>query len=526
MDEFGSPIAGGIRAVRRTVSSSVFNPVSRPAQEQQSDPVTNNLLTQNSITLNNVSQRLEDISKQIGSLNFSLAGIKENLAISDQLEKQRETAKQNREAILAEQGLREGKESALEKKIQSSLQKPLQGIAAKTQKSLFSLQNFFLILAGGWLTNVGIDLIQSIAEGNIEKIEKLKRIFTLGLVGLGATFTAFNIGIITTLRLLTGFAASVGRVAFGGFLRSTLGGVKRLFAAGVKAFRPLIPIIAALGGGILGKLLAILGIGAAGGVAAGQGGRIIKKKFGEDLGSRVMVDGAPRLIDEGRKIPKRGTGFFKVNPPKTLPPPKGVNRFLQSPFGKIKPPRGAGSIGIGGALFNVVFDLISGVPLDEALANLAGYAAGFALAAKVFAPILAFPFPGARPLYFLLTLGGGILGESAVNSVFNGIKGLFGFGKKDKETPELSVLTEDDLVLEGESFNVEPVQNDNLARAEIISNNPEDVPSIVNFPVQGVATGGQNNAPVDIASNELPSIYFDDSNTHALLATQLFGAPA
>ena len=138
MDEFGSPIAGGIRAVRRTVSSSVFNPVSRPAQEQQSDPVTNNLLTQNSITLNNVSQRLEDISKQIGSLNFSLAGIKENLAISDQLEKQRETAKQNREAILAEQGLREGKESALEKKIQSSLQKPLQGIAAK-HKNHFSL---------------------------------------------------------------------------------------------------------------------------------------------------------------------------------------------------------------------------------------------------------------------------------------------------------------------------------------------------------------------------------------------------
>ena len=525
MDEFGSPIAGGIRAVRRTVSSSVFNPVSRPAQEQQSDPVTNNLLTQNSITLNNVSQRLEDISKQIGSLNFSLAGIKENLAISDQLEKQRETAKQNREAILAEQGLREGKESALEKKIQSSLQKPLQGIAAKTQKSLFSLQNFFLILAGGWLTNVGIDLIQSIAEGNIEKIEKLKRIFTLGLVGLGATFTAFNIGIITTLRLLTGFAASVGRVAFGGFLRSTLGGVKRLFAAGVKAFRPLIPIIAALGAGALGKLLAILGIGTTVGATVVGGGRVIDKKFG-DLGTRVMVDGSPRLIDEGRKIPKRGTGFFKVNPPKTLPPPKGVNRFLQSPFGKIKPPRGAGSIGIGGALFNVVFDLISGVPLDEALANLAGYAAGFALAAKVFAPLLIAPFPGARPLYFLLTLGGGILGESAVNSVFNGIKGLFGFGKKDKETPELSVLTEDDIIVKDDVVNVEPIQNNNLARADIISNNPEDVPSIINFPVQGVATGGQNNAPVDIASNELPSIFFDDNNTAALFATATFGAPA
>ena len=546
MDEFGSPIAGGIRAVRRTVSSSVFNPISRPApaespnvnpvrtqpQAQQTDPVTNNLLTQNSITLNNVSQRLEDISKQIGSLNFSLAGIKENLAISDQLEKQRETAKQNREAILAEQGLREGKESALEKKIQSSLQKPLQGIAAKTQKSLFSLQNFFLILAGGWLTNVGIDLIQSIAEGNLEKIEKLKRIFTLGLVGLGATFTAFNIGIITTLRLLTGFASSVGRVAFGGFLRSTLGGVKRLFAAGIKGLRPLLPILTGIGATALANLLKILGIGAAaaGGVAVTEGGRVIAKKFGEDLGSRVSVDAGQRLIDEGgRNINKkmRGTGFLKIDPSKTLPPPKGINRVIQSPFGKIKPPRGAGTLGIGGALFNVISDLISGVPLDEALANLAGYAAGFALAAKVFSPMLIAPFPGARILYFLLTLGGGILGESAVNSVFNGIKGLFGLGKKDKaENPELSVLTEDDIILKDEPVNIEPVQNDNLARAEIISNNPEDIPSILNFPVQGVATGGQNNAPVDIASNELPSIFFDDNNTAALLATQLFGAPA
>ena len=100
-------------------------------------------------------------------------------------------------------------------------------------------------------------------------------------------------------------------------------------------------------------LIAILGIGAAGGVAVTQGGRVIDKKL-SDLGSRVTVDGSQRLLDEGRrKINKRGTGFLNINPSKTLPPPKGINRVLQSPFGKIKPPRGAGGIGIGGALFNV-----------------------------------------------------------------------------------------------------------------------------------------------------------------------------
>ena len=521
MDEFGSPIAGGIRAVRRTVSSSVFNPVSRPAQEQQSDPVTNNLLTQNSITLNNVSQRLEDISKQIGSLNFSLAGIKENLAISDQLEKQRETAKQNREAILAEQGLREGKESALEKKIQSSLQKPLQGIAAKTQKSLFSLQNFFFILAGGWLTNVGIDLLQAFAEGNLEKIKKLKTIFVAGLVGLGATFTAINIGIITTLRLVTKFASSVGRVAFGGFLRGTIGGVRRLFSTAIKSLKPFIPVLkvfalANIGRiiGFIGTLVSGLGLGKLLGFAADKvdpptGGPIELVREGDKL--KVVRKGATEVAEDiAQKGAKRGLG-----------------RIFQNPLGKVKPPRGAGGIGIGGALFNVIFDLISGVPLDEALSNLAGYAAGFALAAKVFAPLLIAPFPGARILYFILTLGGGIIGESAVSSVFKGIKGLFGLGGKDEKVSNKTVeLTEDNFVLVDEVQNIEPVQNDNIARADIISNNPDDIPNIINVPAQGAAMTAQNNTPVEVASNELPSIFFNDSNTYALFATSTYGAPA
>ena len=112
MDEFGSPIAGGIRAVRRSVSSSVFRPVQRPEPVQaQPDSITTNLLNQNSLTLTSISRQLQTVSQQVASLNFSLNGIKENLAISDRLERQREIAKQNRDRILAAQGLTEGKET-------------------------------------------------------------------------------------------------------------------------------------------------------------------------------------------------------------------------------------------------------------------------------------------------------------------------------------------------------------------------------------------------------------------------------
>ena len=90
MDEeqgLASPLAGGIRAVRRTVSSSVFGCRQAPVQAQP-DPQTTNLLQQNSLALNNVSAQLTNISQQVSGLNGSLAAIQENLAVSDTLERQ------------------------------------------------------------------------------------------------------------------------------------------------------------------------------------------------------------------------------------------------------------------------------------------------------------------------------------------------------------------------------------------------------------------------------------------------------
>ena len=97
MDEeqgLASPLAGGISAVRRTVSSSVFGGRQAPVQAQP-DSQTTNLLTQNSLALNNVSSQLTNISQQVSGLNGSLLAIKDNLGLSDQLERQREAAKQN-----------------------------------------------------------------------------------------------------------------------------------------------------------------------------------------------------------------------------------------------------------------------------------------------------------------------------------------------------------------------------------------------------------------------------------------------
>ena len=241
MDEFGSPLIGGIRAVRRNISSSFFG----APRQSQPDPVTTDLLQQQSLSLTSISQQLQSVSNQISTFDQNLQGVKENLAISDQLTRQREAARQNRERILAEQGLREGKESALENKIQQSLTQPLQRVGVKTQGVLGRLQNFFLILAGGWLTSTGIDLLQSLSEGNVDKINELKTKFIGGLAIIAGTLTAITLGIKNTLRILGLFVNNVARVAFGGLLKGSLNGVRLLLAGLVKG-------AAKLPGGVFG----------------------------------------------------------------------------------------------------------------------------------------------------------------------------------------------------------------------------------------------------------------------------------
>ena len=68
-------------------------------------------------------------------------------------------------------------------------------IARTTQGVLQRLVNFFLILAGGWLTNTVIDMISANADGNIELLNKLKGKLTTGLIVIGATLTAATIGL-------------------------------------------------------------------------------------------------------------------------------------------------------------------------------------------------------------------------------------------------------------------------------------------------------------------------------------------
>ena len=491
MDEFGSPLAGGIRAVRRNISSSFFG----APRQAQADPVTTDLLQQQSLSLTSISQQLQTVSGQISRFDASLQGVKENLAISDQLERQREAAKQNRERILAEQGLREGKESALENKIQAALTQPLQRVGVKTQGVLGRLQNFFLILAGGWLTTTGIDLLQSLSEGNVDKINELKTKFLGGLAIIAGTLTAMTLGIKNSLRILGLFVNNVARVAFGGLLKGSLNGVRLLLAGLVRGAAKLPTGI--FGGGGIGSFVRsivenviafrLLGAGGAGkknaaknasktilnrnakktNVNANKSG--IFKKISQPIQNQVVNPFKKQLANIGAKFKPMevyayggGVGGGKFQSPMTtmgastsgpvslgkkvglVGRAKGIvkNLFKKLP-GKNMLGKLLGAVGIkgglgtvlkrfGGPIGSFIFALAMGEGIGSALLGTAGFAAGAAIG-QVLIPI---PILGG--------LIGGLLGEMFLRKMFSFAKNFLGklFGKKDKDK-NVEVVSDD-----------------------------------------------------------------------------------
>ena len=233
-----SPIAGGIRGIRRSVSSSVFS--GRAVPPPQPDPQTTSLLSQNSLTLTSVSGQLATISGQVGSLNNSLSLIQQNLALSDQLDRQREAAKQRREAILAEQGLREGKESSLERKVQFALLTPVRRVANFAQGILSRLTNFLLILAGGWLVEQTLQFIKLKSEGNIDALNKLKFKIVTDLLIVGTGITVIVMAVTKAAALLKGLAALAFRFVVGTFIKAPFKMLMNFIKKNVKNFSKLL----------------------------------------------------------------------------------------------------------------------------------------------------------------------------------------------------------------------------------------------------------------------------------------------
>lgn len=182
-------------ARRSRISASVFTGRPTPAVTEI-DPQSKALLNSNSVQLGLVSRQVENLSARVNRLSSSLESVRVNLATSQALERQKERQEQILETKLAQQKLREGKESLIEKKITAAALKPALVLGNKARSSLFSLSNIFTRLFGAFLAFKGVETIKALAEGNTEKLEEIKNQVLLTVGGF--------IGLNLALRLATG----------------------------------------------------------------------------------------------------------------------------------------------------------------------------------------------------------------------------------------------------------------------------------------------------------------------------------
>lgn len=229
MAEIKSPLSGGLRVARRTVSADAFTAAAPPAPAQP-DPVTTTLIQRNSLALNTVSQQLAALTQQVNSLNVAMQNVYGNVNQSTALERRKDAQEQEQERRLAEQQLREGKESIIERKIQSALVYPVQKVASKASFTLSRLMSFFTTLLGGWLLQQGIETIKALGDGNKQRLEEIKNSVIKNLGIIGGVYGAIRFGLTSAFNVITRVAAKItSAVAVGLFLRpaqALLDGVK------------------------------------------------------------------------------------------------------------------------------------------------------------------------------------------------------------------------------------------------------------------------------------------------------------
>ena len=558
MDEeqgLASPLAGGLRGIRRSLSSNIFTGRAVPPPAQP-DPQTTNLLQQNSLSLNNVSRQLTNINAQIAGLNGSLAAIKENLGISDTLVRQREIAKQNRERILAEQGLREGKESQIESRIQQALTMPVRRVAQKVQGGLANLGSFFTFLTLGWLTNSLINVINAGADKNTDLFTQLKSTFQKQLIIAGATIAALTVGFKGILTGLSFLSTSALRIARGGLLRTPFAKIAAGIAAGtllIKGAKAISPTGGPVGDAVVGAIAVPTAI---------AGTSFVKTQFAKLL-DFLDTKFPKKLI--GKKVAEEAA----KNTAKGIKPivEKGILGFIR---------KGSRFITrVGGPLFTFVFNLLDGEGVGAAASAAAGFFAGAKAGAALGATLGALVGGiGAAPGALIGGLIGGFLGETAFKGIFKGIKALFGFkvgneqedGEPRDDSVDLTqeatlgnVITEDNvnpISLDMASSNtvygplseigkknneliasqnenlvasITPRSKNNSEIAKTISTMEEGAPQVITFPIQGgggESTGGGGVTPPDDNTNRLPQIGFDNNNIHTMYATSTYGANA
>ena len=185
----------------------------------QEDATTMKVLVSNQASLDAVNVQLVRISTQMSEFSNSLTRISGLMAESSALERLKEQQQAKQERELAEQRLREGKESVVERKMQSALAAPIQKVGAKAQGTLGNLMRFFTILLSGWLLNQGIQALKAYSEGNKKRLQDIGKSVLKGLAITGAIFGSIKLGLAAVTGSLLRTGSLISQAVFSGLFK-------------------------------------------------------------------------------------------------------------------------------------------------------------------------------------------------------------------------------------------------------------------------------------------------------------------
>ena len=190
-----SPIFG--RGPRMSAAAYTGRAVAPAAVEDAAESKA--LITKNSLQLGVVSAQLQGMTAQMQSLAGSLTVIATNLSTAQALQQKQDNQAAELENKLAQQRLREGKESLIEKKIQAAALAPAQKIAAKAQFTLGRLGDFFVSILGGWLLNQGVETLKALSGENGDKLKEIRNNVLKNLAIIGGIFVGVKLAISAVL---------------------------------------------------------------------------------------------------------------------------------------------------------------------------------------------------------------------------------------------------------------------------------------------------------------------------------------
>lgn len=182
------------------------------------DPETLKALEANQNSLNIVSSGIVSLRQRLDILSSSLSSLSSVITNNTILENFRENQRADQDRRLAEQALRDESEAAIERKIQSSIGKPVQNIAQNTTSKLNSLMGAFSKLFFGWLGFQGISSIQSQIFGNSKKLSFVKETLSNSLNTVKNVLLGIRNGFDDIASKLVGITSRVTKVVAGGLI--------------------------------------------------------------------------------------------------------------------------------------------------------------------------------------------------------------------------------------------------------------------------------------------------------------------